>query len=786
MGIHTGEALRLLMAAACAATACLIAPGAGASDDETPTRLDDLIVNARHRDEYAVDIPVSLSSIHGETLDALHAERIEDLHTWLPGLNVQYADPRATNFAVRGIGNNPVNEGIESSVGLYLDEVYLGRQGMTAFDLADIERVDLLRGPQGTLFGKNATAGVLHVRTRAPGFTSEAQVDAARTGRDGYRLRAAASGPLGETVAARVSGYGTREDGWLRNLHDGSTLNGVDRHGLRAQLLFDPHTDWSLRLIADWHEEEDGQGALVLTGVGPARSGYRNLEQVVARTGDGPLPLDPMSYEVDLDGDQRIRSEQGGLSAHATFALDDLQFTSISAWRAWDYAPRIDADRSPADIYRSLDVSVRQRQWSQELRIGSVAGESLDWTTGAFFFGQDTRTQVLMHFGEEADVALLPFPFNELPLVDVLNGISSYNEGVIESESGALFSQAEWHVTERFDVTAGLRGTWERKIGRAVRDPYTGARPSLLPPVNAARAELVGPYDSDDDGGLRDSDFGASGLLALAYRSGDGVLTYFSLASSEKSGGFNVNTPGSAPRLGTDALRFDTERATSAEAGIKYATPDGRLEMDATAFLMQVRGYQTQKAFQPDDQAGPTVLLTNVGEVRSHGIEWSLRALPLRGLELGFNGAWTNARYHDFTDAPCPAEANPEPPPSCDLSGEPVQGSPRWMLNAFTRYRWNWSALTAQSVDLSYGWRSERRGSLDNSAYNRLPAYGLLHAATSLERALGENRLRMSLWGRNLLDERYLLSGGGGTIGAAYTASAGMPRTIGLSIGYDW
>lgn len=756
----------------------------GIASEGAPVQLDEIIVHAHYRDESSMDVPASVSGVGGSALEAQHADGVQDLQVWLPGLDVQYANPRDTQFAVRGIGNNPVNEGIESSVGLYLDEVYLGRQGMAALDLADIERIDLLRGPQGTLFGKNATAGVLHLRTRAPGFTPEANVAVTRSSRDGEQLRAAASGPLGGIVAGRLSGYTRREDGWLRNLHDGDTLNGTDRHGLRGQLLLDPRTDWTLRLSADWHEESDSQGALPLTGMGPEETGYRNLEQAAVRTGKGPLPLDTTRDEVNLDGPQSLDSEQGGVSAHATFNAGDWQFTSISAWRFWDFLSHSDADRSPMDIFRDWTRAVEQRQWSQEFRVAPSSGGALDWTAGLFLLGQEVRTRTLMDYGDDADTALLPAPFNDLSL-DVLNGIRSDNHGRIDSTSGALFAQARWRMSERLDLSAGLRGTWERRTGQVRRDAPVGAQPSLLPQVHAVRAELFGPYDSDDDDGLRDHDFGASGLLSLSYRFDNGPLSYLRLASGEKSGGFNVNTPGSAPRLGTDALRFDPERTASVEAGLKHAPPGSRVQAELAVFLTRVRDYQTQKIFQPADQLGPTILLTNVGEVESHGIEWNLRALARPGLELAFNGAWTDAHYRRFADAPCPAEANPEPPPACDLGGEPVQGSPRWMLNALAQYRWDWSARSTQSVDLSYGWRSRRRGSLDNSIYNRLPAYGLLHAATNLERNLDTGRLRVSLWGRNLLDKRYLLYGQA-SIQGAYAASAGMPRTVGLSVSYDY
>ncbi len=257
-----------------------------------------------------------MSVLGGETLESQRIYRVQDLQQLVPSTNVAYVHARQSSVSIRGLGNNPASDGLEGSVGLYLDNVYLGRPGMASFDLLDIERLEVLRGPQGTLFGKNTTAGVINIGTRAPSFTPERSVEISG-GEDGYfQARGTISGPLGETLAGRLSAYRTRDDGYVKNLHDGNTLNGGARQGFRGQLLFKPNDDFSLRWIGDYNEEDSDNGVLTLFSSGPTVNGvnrYRTARRRGRRdaggwpSAQGQLRLGPAGHGVpgrNLGGSQ--------------------------------------------------------------------------------------------------------------------------------------------------------------------------------------------------------------------------------------------------------------------------------------------------------------------------------------------------------------------------------------------------------------------------------------------------------------------------------------------------
>src|SRR5690606_17302801 len=264
-------ALTLLLAlGALAAPQPIHAAEAGAPEAEAGEALETVTVTAaRRREENVQDVPTPITTLSGSTLEQQKIYKVQDLQQVLPSVNVAYIHARQSSVAVRGIGNNPASDGLEGSAGVYLDNVYLGRPGMAVFDLLDIEQLELLRGPQGTLFGKNTTAGVLNISTRAPTFTPERTVEVSG-GQEGYfQGRGTVSGPLTDELAGRVSAYRTRSDGYITNIHDDNKLNGGERQGIRGQLLYKPNEDFSLRWINEYNEEDSSYGSMVVYGAAP-------------------------------------------------------------------------------------------------------------------------------------------------------------------------------------------------------------------------------------------------------------------------------------------------------------------------------------------------------------------------------------------------------------------------------------------------------------------------------------------------------------------------------------
>ncbi|EMN3326987.1 TonB-dependent receptor [Pseudomonas aeruginosa] len=744
-------------------------PLASSVPDKADTALGKVTVTARRREEDSQKVPTPITVLGGETLEAQRISRVQDLQQVLPSVNVAYIHARQSSVAVRGIGNNPASDGLEGSAGIYLDNVYLGRPGMAVFDLLDIEQLELLRGPQGTLFGKNTTAGVLNISTRAPTFTTERTVEVSG-GQDGYfQGRGTVSGPLGETLAGRLSAYRTRDDGYIKNIHDDNYLNGGERQGARGQLLFEPNEDFSLRWIADYNEEDSSNGSMVVYG------GAERFWQRAALVGASPL-RDPQRRKVNINGRQHVSVHQGGSSLEANWILaGGYRLTSISAYRYWHFTPANDEQLNVSAI-NDTGVEVHDRQFSQEIRLASPTGGAFDYVVGAYAFRQNLGNKTFTSYGPLADLYLLGANLG------ALNDTYSKANGKIETDSFALFAQGTWHLTERLDFTAGLRGTYEEKNAKVERfAPLGGA---AVGGVGAAvRNGQLGAYDSGD---LSQYNFAPSALLSLSYQFSDDLLGYASLSHGEKSGGVNLAV-GSAPSAGADSLLVGPERANDAELGLKSTLFDRRLLLNANLFWTGIHGYQATTLYQAPGSTQLVQVLANAGSVRSRGLEFEATALPLRGLTLNFNGSYNDVTYLSFKDAPCPAEVSTRPgaPSSCDLTGQRVVGASKWIANLNGEYQWRLDDRFQPYVSASYAYRSAAEGTLDNSDLSKIDGYALVNLAAGLRSDLGDGQLDTSVWLKNAFDKDYYLSAFA-SINGSYTASVGQPRTLGVSLRYDF
>jgi iron complex outermembrane receptor protein len=752
-----------------------------AADAETPapvpagkpaannSQLETVTVTTRRREESSQDVPTPMSVVSGQNLETQRVYRIQDLQQLVPSVNVAYMHARQSSVSIRGLGNNPASDGLEGSVGLYIDNVYLGRPGMAVFDLMDIEQLEVLRGPQGTLFGKNTTAGVINISTRAPTFTPERSIETS-VGEDGYfQTKGTISGPLNDQLAGRFSAYRTRSDGDIKNEYDGHDLNGGSREGFRAQLLFKPNEDFNLRWIGDYNEEDSSAGTRVLYNTGPTINGV-NLYQSRANAAGATL-VNGSHRKVNLDNDQHVTVHQGGTSVEANWTLpSDFTLTSISSYRFWNFTPRNDDGLNVPASYNA-GVSVEDKQYSQEFRLASPKGEFFDYVVGAYYFGSDLDNKSFAYYGPQADIWNGTVP-------GALANVTSVGNGHIKTDSFALFAQGTWHLTERLDFTAGVRGTYEEKSAWVTRDaPLGGA--TVTGAAATARRGRAGAYDSGD---LNQYSSSPSGLLNLSYRITDDVLGYATLSHGEKSGGVNLAV-GSAPVAGADSLLIGTERANNAELGFKSTLWDHRLQLNANVFWTQVNAYQTN-AYDAENRVQ---YLTNAGSVRSRGVEFESTVIPLRGLTLNINGSYNDVSYLSYKDAPCPPEVSQAPgaPASCDLSGHQVVGASKWIGNANGEYKWNLDNGFEPYVTASYAFRSKAVGTVEDSDYGQIPSYAVVNFSTGLRGDFNQGQWDVSLWLKNAFDKTYyttLWTGGNG----GYEGLLGTPRTLGVTGRYDF
>ncbi|WP_285419553.1 TonB-dependent receptor [Pseudomonas sp. efr-133-TYG-5] len=745
------------------------APAPAGKPAASSAQLETVTVTTRRREESSQDVPTPMSVVSGQNLETQRVYRIQDLQQLVPSVNVAYMHARQSSVSIRGLGNNPASDGLEGSVGLYIDNVYLGRPGMAVFDLMDIEQLEVLRGPQGTLFGKNTTAGVINISTRAPSFTPERSIETS-VGEDGYfQTKGTISGPLNEQLAGRISAYRTRSDGDIKNEYNGHDLNGGSRDGFRAQLLFKPNEDFNLRWIGDYNEEDSSAGTRVLYNTGPTINGV-NLYSARAAAAGATL-VNGSHRKVNLDNDQHVTVHQGGTSLEANWTLpSDFTLTSISSYRFWNFTPKNDDGLNVAATYNA-GVSVEDKQYSQEFRLASPKGEFFDYVLGAYYFGSDLDNKSFAYYGPKADI------WNGTPSGALAN-VDSVGRGHIKTDSFALFAQGTWHLTERLDFTAGVRGTYEEKNAWVNRDaPQGGA--AVTGAAATARRGRAGAYDSGD---LNQYSSSPSGLLNLSYRITDDVLGYATLSHGEKSGGVNL-VVGSAPTAGADSLLIGTERANNAELGFKSTLWDRRLQLNANVFWTQVNAYQTNAY----DDVNRVQYLTNAGSVRSRGVEFESTLIPLRGLTLNFNGSFNDVSYLSYKDAPCPPEVSQAPgaPASCDLSGHQVVGASKWIGNANGEYKWNLANGFEPYVTASYAFRSKAVGTVEDSDYGQIPSYAVVNLSTGLRGDFNQGQWDVSLWLKNAFDKTYyttLWTGGNG----GYEGLLGTPRTLGVTGRYDF
>ena len=733
------------------------------------SQLETVTVTTRRREESSQDVPTPMSVVSGQTLETQRVYRIQDLQQLVPSVNVAYMHARQSSVSIRGLGNNPASDGLEGSVGLYIDNVYLGRPGMAVFDLMDIEQLEVLRGPQGTLFGKNTTAGVINISTRAPSFTPERSIETS-VGEDGYfQTKGTLSGPLNDQLAGRISAYRTRSDGDIKNEFNGHDLNGGSRDGFRAQLLFKPNENFNLRWIGDYNEEDSSAGTRVLYNTGPTINGV-NLYSARAAAAGATL-VNGSHRKVNLDNDQHVTVHQGGTSVEANWTLpSDFTLTSVSSYRFWNFTPRNDDGLNVPATYNA-GVSVEDKQYSQEFRLASPKGEFFDYVLGAYYFGSDLDNKSFAYYGPQADI------WNGTPRGALAN-VNSVGRGHIKTDSFALFAQGTWHLTPRLDFTAGVRGTYEEKNAWVNRDAPVGGA-AVTGAAATARRGRTGAYDSGD---LNQYSSSPSGLLNLSYRFTDDLLGYATLSHGEKSGGVNL-VVGSAPTAGADSLLIGTERANNAELGFKSTLWDRRLQLNANVFWTQVNAYQTNAY----DDVNRVQYLTNAGSVRSRGVEFETTLIPLRGLTLNFNGSYNDVSYLSYKDAPCPPEVSQAPgaPASCDLSGHQVVGASKWIGNANGKYEWNLDNGLQPYVTGSYAFRSKAVGTVEDSDYGQIPSYAVVNLSTGLRGDFNQGQWDVSLWLKNAFDKTYyttLWTGGNG----GYEGLLGTPRTLGVTGRYDF
>ncbi|GGD99429.1 TonB-dependent receptor [Tsuneonella deserti] len=769
--------------------------GTGARDE------DAIIVTATRRSQQAQDVPIAVSVVGGEHIDSTGSFNVGRLQQLTPTLQFYSSNPRNTAVNIRGIGVpfGLTNDGIEQGVGIYIDDVYNSRVASATFDFLDVAQIEVLRGPQGTLYGKNTTAGAINITTRQPTFAFEGRAEVS-VGNLGYRqAKAAISGPLSGKVAARLALSSTSRDGTIYNVTSRQKINEQDNLGLRAQFLWEPTTALSVTLAGDYSEQDPECCGTVFVKTGATqRPLARQFAALAAAQSYAPVSLDPFDRLTDLDASLNAGNKLGGVSLRANWDVGPGNLTSVTAWRFWDWKPENDRDFTGLPItIRSMNPS-QQDQWTQELRFTGRLG-ALDLVAGAFGFKQKVRTQGVQEQGPAASRWLLSGALANDP--SVLAGLRADNDIRLDNTSAALFGQVSWHVTDALTFTPGIRVNYDKKNG-LYDSVVTNAQGQLVTfastdPRIVAQRGVLAPQRFD----VAYNDWNLSYDLKASYELTPDVLAYATYAKSFKSGGVNLNgVP--ADTQGNPILAAATVQPESVnhyEAGLKTQFWGRRATANLAAFRTDIGNYQ---ALVTNGQLG--VLrgyLASAGAVRSQGVELDFSVRPSARFNAYVNGAYTDARYRKFVDAPCPPElsggaiAAPGQAPSapgtpsgispanCDISGQRLPGVSKWSFSfgGEATLPATVLGLTGEAYagyDGSY--RSNFSSNPTPSVYTWVDGYSLHNFRLGFRSDRGINLFG---WIRNAFDQHYfeqlqVPSGNTGLI----VGNLGDPRTYGFTI----
>jgi iron complex outermembrane receptor protein len=758
---------------ACCVLAVLAEPTCA---QESPAMLPAIIVTARKREERSQDVPISIATLSGKQLESSHSYLPAEALQTIPNVQLQFVNPRQTAFAIRGLGNNPAGEGLETSVGVYLDGVYLSRPGMLTTDLYDIEQVTALRGPQGTLFGKNTTAGALSIATRKPEQTIRSDVEIS-TGRFGLaQIRGSVTGPLSSRVSGRLSVFDTSREGTLANQGESGALNDLDKKGARAQLYFQNGDAFDLRFIGDFtrqHESAVGQ-VLVDPGLILADGSVRpNNVLVRSARFDFQPTFDPFARRANIDQRQSVETTSVGTSLEANWKHADYALTSISAWRSWEFLPGNDLDFLPLDVQHAGGSDIRNRQLSQEFRIASPLAGPLDFVAGVFLYGQQVDAATAPGATYGADAARFFSQPNLLLPAYALEGLTSATRADVRMDSYAVFGQTSWHLNSRWNLTAGARSTWDYKKALVSRTRSGGVALNPADPFFAAATAArnqVAPRDATSNN--ESSGNTLSGSLSLGFEPSDAFLFYGSLNRGVKAAGLNTNIlpAGADPRVGPEV-------AKDIELGVKTTFLDERIQLDADVFWTDIDNYQTTVR----DRVLFVMYLANAKSARTRGAELDLHWLVVDGLQLDTTIGYDEAEYTSFHDAPCGAEWAGIAT-SCDLTRRPIAGAPRWSGHVRGEYEHSVGGSLQGRGGIEYTARSSSYATSEDSAYTLIAGYGLVNLHVGIGAASGS--WEVSLWARNLLDRQYFAAlSASGVFGAGYvTGIVGDPRTYGLTL----
>jgi iron complex outermembrane receptor protein len=721
--------------------------------------LEELInvkVTAQKREENISDIPMSLSVITADDIQKTQSYNLEQLSALDPSLTVRKGTTnRNSALHIRGIGTTAFSIGTEPGVSTVIDGVVMARSGQAFNDLFDVERIEVLHGPQGTLFGKNASAGAVNITTKAPTQEFVSNITSSAFEDNQYRISANASGPLSDNLRARVSGYAASYDGNITNVHDNGDINGYDHTGIRARFDWDVTNNVNLKFIADISNANDDCCGEVI-GTTPSNS---SASFVLG----GAIPKGDDTRKANHNLVTTTKDDSRGLSLQAEWALEKFTITSITGYRKWDNTEIREGDflsdsASYLDTFQLHDYGTQSfTQISEELRIASPQGQELEWLAGLFFWDIEASRD-----------------FNRTDIVctaSILPVDASGNTPCAPGSSTYERPSASAHMKTKFSNHAAFGSTtlnfmedWSLTLGgRLTRDEveYSHSRSNTS-------GGLSGP-------GVKANDFASTGSVSntdLSLQAGlqfdvtDNIMSYVSYKQGYKGPAFNVFFNMDAQ----DTSPIDAEKSETVEVGFKYSSPEKGMALNVALFSSMYDNYQETNF----EELGGSVVtrLTNAGEVVTSGVEVDMTGQLFDDLIVHGALSYVDAKIKDFN---CPDAAV-----CSSRKNEKLSFSPDLSFTVSADYRIPLKKDYNLYLNSSYHWQDDVLS--DSPDVNtKIEKHGIWDA--SLHYVSPNKKHTMSLYAKNILDQSYasLITSGGPGGSYRYHIPQNADRYFGLS-----
>ncbi|MYD99500.1 MAG: TonB-dependent receptor [Gammaproteobacteria bacterium] len=742
---------------------------------ESDDTIETVIVTATKREESIQDVPIAVSAISGEDLAARGVQDIYGLMEVVPSVVVYNSNSTSNGgtLRIRGVGTTGNNPGLEAAVGTFIDGIYRSRAGLAFNDLTDLDRVEILRGPQGTLFGKNTVAGAVNIITRKPEFENTFSVSAGLGNLESRELGLIANAVLSDNVlAGRVSIAHRQRDGYYEDVDTDAAYDNRDRRSIRAQLLWTPTADVDVRVIVDDTDKEETCCPAAFWINGPT-------SPVVALLGGDIAPFEVDGPQnVGLNSEPYERVGDSGQSVDVTWrTTGGSTFRSITAWRDFDVARDQDVDFTSAEIAAPTDTDESFRNFSQEFQLYGE-NDSLAWLVGAYFYTEELESDEIIGFAEDGATYLATIigAPQVAPLLDgdpAGRGIPGQGYDAVffsDTEGWSMFSHNAWKASNDMEVVLGLRYSTEEKdagaiingapFGEVVSDPFCAFVPVDSLCDNAS-------YNNVAD------ESKVTGTVKAAWSPDEDLRLYASYSRGYKAGGFNLDQEAVGNRDANgnlvDQSHFGPETSESLELGFKGQFLDRQLTVNGALF------HTTFNDFQLNTFTGLGFTVGNVKEAVARGVEIESSFAPTGDLYLTAGVTYADTRYGDDL-----AAANEH------LAGKRLTQSPLWQSSVSGFYQRDLPGTNLRLLaNANWFFVGEVNTGSDLHPVKFREGFGLFNAQFGVQTQDG--RYEAIVWGRNLTDRRMnILVFDSVFQSGSYHTFLNPPRTFGLKVGANW